>query len=98
MPFLLAACASTVILAIVNSSFGVMLAPITDGYLDGGQSASRGYPNSAMQIGCIVAVLLLAVLGKNIKGGGKTLLLGASALVMMLSQHNHGKAPTYYDV
>ncbi len=98
LPFLLAACASTVILAIVNSSFGVMLAPITDGYLDGGQSASRGYPNSAMQIGCIVAVLLLAVLGKNIKGGGKTLLLGASALVMMLSLLILGGEPSEFAV
>ncbi len=94
-PFLLAACLSTVILAIINSSFGVMLVPMTEHYLDG-EGASRGYPNSAMQIGCIVAVLTLAVLGGRVKGNGKTLLLAASALVMAASMLALGGEPSSF--
>lgn len=93
-PFLLAACLSTIVLAIVNSSFGTMLTPITENYLDG-ESASRGYPNSAMQIGCIVAVLALAFLSRRLKGNGKLLLISASAAVMAISMLILGTAPPF---
>lgn len=94
IPFLLAACLSTVVLAVINSSFGPMLAPITENYLDG-ESASRGYPNSAMQIGCIVAVLLLAVVGGRLKGRGKLLLMSASMAVLTLTMLALGTAPDF---
>lgn len=97
LPFLVAACLSTIVLAIVNSSFGTMLAPITENYLDG-EGASRGYPNSAMQIGCIAAVLVLAVLGGRLKCKGKLILLAISALVMSLGMFFLGGEPTLFAV
>ncbi len=97
LPYLIAACLSTVILAIVNSSFGVMLVPITEHYLDG-EGASRGYPNSAMQIGCIIAVIALAFFGSRINGGGKTLMLVLSCLVMAASLFALGGEPASFAV
>lgn len=93
-PFLIAACLSTVVLAIVNSSFGTMLAPITEHYLDG-EGANRGSPNSAMQIGCIVAVLLLAFFGARLRGKGKLTLLAVSAAVMSFALTALGNEPSF---
>lgn len=97
LSFLIAACLSTIVLAIVNSSFGTMLAPITENYLDG-EGASRGYPNSAMQIGCIAAVLVLALLGGKLKGSGKLILLAVSAFVMSAGMFFLGGEPTLFAV
>ncbi len=94
IPFLIAACLSTITLAIVNSSFGPMLTPITENYLDG-ESASRGYPNSAMQIGCIIAVLILAVVSGKLKGNGKLILIAASAAAMAAAMFVLGTAPSF---
>lgn len=94
LPFLIAACLSTVVLAIINSSFGPMLAPITENYLDG-ESASRGYPNSAMQIGCIVAVLLLAVVGGRLNGRRKLFLMSVSMAVLTATMLALGTSPAF---
>lgn len=94
LPILLAACFSTIILAIINSSFGSMLGPITEYYLDG-DGASQGYPNSAMQIGCIIAVVALVFFGSRLRLGGKILLLIVSAATMAAGMFILGMAPSF---
>ncbi len=91
---LLSACASTVVLAVINSSFGPMLGPITEHYLDG-DGASQGYPNSAMQAGCIAAVVLLMLFGGKLTVKAKTLLLTLSAAVMCIGMILLGTSPSF---
>lgn len=94
LPILLAACFSTVILAIVNSSFGPMLQPITDFYLNG-DGASQGYPNSAMQAGCIAAVIILVFAGGRLRLKEKLALLAICASVMSVSLFLLGTSPSF---
>lgn len=91
---LIAACFSTIVLAIVNSSFGSMLEPMTEHYLSG-DGASQGYPNSAMQIGCIAAVLMLMFFGGRLNTKGKVLLLVLSALIMSVGMFALGTEPSF---
>lgn len=91
---LLSACASTVVLAVINSSFGPMLGPVTEHYLDG-DGASQGYPNSAMQAGCIAAVILLMLFGGRLTVKAKTLLLTVSAAVMCVGMILLGTSPSF---
>lgn len=91
---LLSACASTIVLAVINSSFGPMLGPVTEHYLDG-DGASQGYPNSAMQAGCIAAVILLMLFGGRLTVKAKTLLLTVSAAVMCVGMILLGTSPSF---
>lgn len=91
---LLSACAATIVLAIINSSFGSMLGPMTEYYLDG-DGASQGYPNSAMQFGCIAAVVTLMMFGGRLTVKAKMLLLAASAAVMCAGMFVLGATPSF---
>ncbi len=91
---LFAACLSTIVLAVINSSHGSMMESITNHYL-GGDGASQGYPNTAMQVGCIIAVLLFMFFGGKLAKSGKTLLLVISAALIAVCMMVLGAAPSF---
>ena len=75
-----AVCLSTVFLAAVNSSHGALLSPMIAHYAL--SDSQQGYPNSAQNIGCIVAMFTsLWVIGRLRK---QTLLTAAVALMAFL--------------
>ena len=75
-------CLSAVFLATVNSSHGALLSPMISHY--GLSSSQQGYPNSAQNIGCIVAMFTsLWVIGRLRKQTLLTAAVGLMALLML---------------
>ena len=88
-----AACLCTVVLAVINASFGVMLTPMTDNLLpDTDASAEQGYPNSAMQISSFISVVALLFIGGKIN---KSVILSVSSAAIAIVMIILGTGPSF---